>query len=317
MPSLFFQARVRPLPFFAIAFCMALSHSFQVCAQEAVAPAKSEVVYEWDAYYSDVDYNIPLTDKPVPTITSRNETVFYHELVKGSLIPRYMLLEASVYPMPILGTYLKTHTPELYKDGNIGNGSFNIIESLTTGFQEPWAVSAFFGNVAKLQRPGDKGETNNYGYTGYLFSAGTKHIKDNSLVSDDWLEMEWKIKGKIESEEEKLSWSFRVGAKLNKNHEVNNVNYIKLFRSNTELQYFAWSWLQNTSMDFSLHFLQHGGKLVRSELIAGKKMPLLGRSFIPTFSIGFIWTSPDEYSGALRNTSSNKLTFIIRPSIEF
>ncbi len=316
MPSLSFQARVRPLLLVAIACGMTLLLSASVQAQEEVTAAKPELLYEWDPYYSDVSYNIPLTQKPVPTITSRSESVFLRELLHESLVPQYMLVEASVYPMPIMGTYLKTHQTGFYNSGNVGS-DFNIIESLTAGFQEPWAVSMFFGNVAKLQRPGDKGESNNYGYTGYLFSAGTKHIKNNTMVDDDWGEFEWKIKGKIDRPDEKLAWSFRVGAKFNKNPEVNNVTYVKLHRSNTDFAANYLAWLENSNFDFSLHFLQHTGKLVRSELIVGKKMPLLGRSYIPTFSFGFIWTSPQEYSGALMTETANKMLLVIRPSIEF
>ncbi len=315
MPSLFFQAHVRPLLLVAILYGISLSYSGSASSQEETV-AKPELLYEWDPYYSDVSYNIPLTNKPIPTITSRSEAVILRELLRDSLIPQYMLLEASVYPMPILGTYLKTYQPGFYNSTSVGD-SFNVIESLTTGFQEPWALSMFFGNVARLKHPGDKETTRNYGYTGYLFSAGSKHIKDNMLVDDDWGEIEWKIKGKIDRPEQKLAWSFRVGGKFNRNHEVNNVTYLKLHRSNTDFAASYLAWLENTNFDFSLHFLQHSGKLVRSELIVGKKMPLLGRSYIPTFSFGFIWTSPDEYSGALRNETFNKMTVVIRPSVEF
>lgn len=315
MPSLSSRPRVRPSLFFAIAFCVALGRSGPLQAQEETA-AKSEMAYELDPYYTNVSYNFALTDKPIPTITSRSETVFYHELVRDSLIPQYMLLEASVYPLPILGTYLKTHRPGFYREADVGE-NLNAIESLTAGFQEPWALSLFVGSVAKLKRPGDKGKATNYGYTGYLLSVGGKHIKNNVLVDDDWAELEWKIKGKIEREEEKLSWSFRVGGKFNSNHEVNNVTYLKLYRSNTEFRNFKLAWLENTNLEFSLHFLQHGGRLVRSELIAGKKMPLLKSKFIPTLNFGFIWTSPEEYSGLLRDSNANKMTFVIRPSVEF
>lgn len=317
MHSLFIRTHTRPFLFFAIACCLAFSCVRTVCAEEdIVGGAKPELVYELDPYYSDIGYNIPLTSKPVPTISSGSEAVIYRELIKGSLIPQYMTLEASVYPMPILGTYLKTHTPGFYNQFDIGS-HFNLIESLSAGFQEPWAVSAFFGNVAKLKRPGDKRQDNNYGYTGYLFSAGAKHIKNNTLVDDDWCELEWKIKGRIDHPDEKLSWSFRIGGKFNQNHDVNNVTFINLHRSNTDLRSPSLTWLENTNFDFRLHFLQHGGKLVRSELIAGKKLPLRDKGYHPILSIGFIWTSADEYAGALKDVNGNKLTLVIRPSIEF
>lgn len=314
--------RLHPIRFFAIACCLVFCCIGSAQANdedddgEEATEAKPEFVHEVDPYYTDVGYNIPLTHKPIPTISSNNEAAILRELLKDSLVPQYMLIEASMYPMPLLGTHLKKHSPDFYKQGDISN-NFNIIESLTAGFQEPWAISLFFGNVAKLKRPKEKRKGNNYGYTGYLLSAGTKHIKSNTLVDDEWFELEWKIKGKMEYYDEKLSWSFRFGGKFNHNHDVNNVTYINLHRSNTNLRSKYLTWLENTNFDFRLHFLQQGGKLVRSELIAGKKMPLLDYKFIPTFSTGFIWTSPDEYSGVLKDATANKLTFVIRPSVEF
>src|SRR5271169_2625970 len=88
-------------------------------SQSNTESSQAEVVWEWDPYYTDVGYNIPLTRKPIPTIVSDNEAVIYSKLIEGSLIPRYMVLEASVYPMPVLGTYLNTHTPGFYKQGDI------------------------------------------------------------------------------------------------------------------------------------------------------------------------------------------------------
>ncbi len=296
--------------------CAILLCSNVLQAQEEET-AKAEMVYELDPYYSDVGYNLPLASKPIPTIESGSEAVIYRELIKGSLIPRYMLLEASIYPMPILGTYIKSHAPGFYKQADLGKSGFNLIESLTAGFQEPWAVSAFFGNIAKIKRPGDVHQSDNYGYTGYLFSFGGKHIRNNVLIEDDWCELEWKIKGRIDRPDEKLDWSFRIGGKFNRNHDVNNVTFVSLHRNNTDLHSSYLAWLENTNFDFRLHFLQHGGKLVRSELIAGKKMPLKGKGYTPTLSIGFIWSSPDEYAGPLRDTNKDKLTLVIRPSVEF
>ncbi|MBU0689749.1 MAG: hypothetical protein KJ850_01130 [Gammaproteobacteria bacterium] len=285
-------------------------------AQAQEEAAHAEFVYEFDPYYTNAGYNIPLTDKPIPTIESGSEAVIYRELIKDSFIPRYMTLEASLYPMPIMGTWLKTHHRGFYDSAAIGK-NFNIIESLTAGFQEPWAVSLFFGNVAKLKRPGEKRIGNNYGYTGYLFSMGEKHIKNNLMVEDHWFELEWKIKGQLDYTDKKLSWSFRGGAKFHNNVEVNDVYYVALSRSNTELHSPGLDWLDNTTADFRVHFLQQSGKLVRAELIVGKKLPLPEKDYTPTLSAGFIWTSPYEYAGSLRSITDDTLTFVIRPSIEF
>ncbi len=295
------------------------THSEETHVEKAKAGdvSKTELVFEADPYYTNLDYNIPLTSKPIPTITSDNEAVIYSDLIEGSLIPRFMVLEASVYPLATLTTAIKSHSPNLYRQGEIGHTGINVFESATVGFQEPWAVSAFFGNVAKLERPNEQRQGNNYGYTGYLFSAGSKHIKNNMLVSDDWYEFEWKIKGKIDYPDEKLSWSFRIGGHFNTNKDVNDVTYISLHRSNLDLHYSFLEWLENANYDLRMHFLQHGGQMVRLELIAGKKIPMPQWGYAPTLDIGFVWTSPNEYSGALRDTRGNTTTLLFRPSIEF
>jgi hypothetical protein len=279
--------------------------------------SKSELAFELDPYYTTVDYNVPLSNKPIPTITSDSEAVIYSELIKDSLIPRFMVLEASIYPLATLGSYVKSHSPHLYRQGEIGQSGVNLFESATAGFQEPWAVSAFFGNVAKLQRPKEQRQGNNYGYTGYLFSAGNKHIKNNTLIADDWYELEWKIKGKLDYAEEKLSWSFRAGGRYNSNKGVNNVAYVSLHRSNLDFRVPFLKWLENANYDLRMHFLQHGAQMVRLELIAGKKMPIQGWRYTPTLDIGLVWTSPNEYSGTLRDTQGNRTTLVFRPSVEF
>ena len=278
---------------------------------------KIEVTWDLDPYYSDVDLNVPLTDKPIPTITSDSEAVIYRDLIEGSLIPRYMLLEASVYPMPVFGTYLKSHTPGTYREGEISHTGVNVIESATAGFQEPWALSAFFGNIANLVRPGEEQGKNNLGYTGYLLSVGAQHIKDNVLIQDKWYEMEWKVKGDLNDQGEKLSWSFRVGAKFNANPYITDLTYVGIHRTNLDFNQPFLSWLKNSDVDLQVSFSQHGGQVLREELVFGKKYPFPNLGYSITLDTGFIWDSPDEYSGPLRTDPKSTLTLVLRPGLEF
>ena len=279
--------------------------------------SEAEVIWEWDPYYTYVDINIPLTSKPIPTITSDSETMIYRDLIEGSAIPRYMLLEASVYPMPALGSYLKKHAPGFYEHGQIGNGGINVFDSLTAGFQEPWAVSVFFGNIAKLVRPGETRTGSNMGYTGYLVSAGSKHIKNNMLIDDNWYELEWKIKGKRDYPDEKLGWSFRFGWKFNSNPNITDVKYFSIHRSNLDHRATFLRWLKNSALDLKVQFSHHGGHVVRAEFIIGKKYPVDGKGYTPTMDVGFVWESPSEYAGTLRDRNKSSLTLLFRPSIEF
>lgn len=280
--------------------------------------SKVDFMWELDPYYTDFGVNIPLTSKPIPTIRSTSEQVIYSELIQGSLIPRYMLIEASVYPMPLLGTYLKENEPDFYGKGRVGHhSSVNIIESATAGFQEPWAVSAFFGNIAKIVRPGEQRMGSNVGYTGYLISAGGKHIKNNDMIDDNWLELEWKIKGKVDYPDEKLGWSFRVGTKLHENDLIADVIYVSVFRSNLNAHIPFLDWISNSALDVRMHFAKETGHLIRQEYVVGKKYPKVGQSYTPTLDIGVVWSSPEEYSGVLRTTNANTLTLVFRPSVQF
>ena len=290
---------------------------YESAAEKNKDASNAEVVWEWDPYYTNVGINIPLTNKPIPTITSDSETVIYRNLIKDSAIPRYMTIEASVNPMPVAGTYLKTHAPGFYSQGQIGHGGINIFDSITAGFQEPWAISIFFGNIAKLERPGEKRTGTNIGYTGYLFSTGKKHIKSNTLVDDDWYELEWKIKGKLDYMDEKMSWSFRFGGKFHANLDITDVFYFSIHRSNLDHHAPFLHWLKNSSIDLKVHFSQHGGQVVREEIIFGKKYPIEGKSYSATLNFGFVWESPDEYIGVLKDRNRSSWTLVARPSLEF
>ncbi len=296
----------------------------KVYAEEATEPSPgleegnlAELVWEFDPYYTNVGWYKPLTSESIPTITSDSEIDILRQLVQGSAIPRYMLLEASVYPMPVMGSYLKRNETDFYNQGRIGHSGINFFQSATAGFQEPWAVSAFFGNIATLVRPGETRKGSNFGYTGYLLSAGSKHIKDNELINDNWYELEWKIKGKRNFPKDKMQWSFRAGGKFHDNPDITNVVYIAVNRSNLNSNYPFLSWINNAVIDMKVHYSQIDGQLIRAEAIVGKKYPLQDKSYTPNLRVGVIWASPNEYSGELLSRNKGLITLVIRPSIEF
>lgn len=279
--------------------------------------SKSELALETAPYDTDIGYNIPLTSRPIPTISSEKEMDIYRDLITGSLLPRYMTLAADVNPAVLSAIYIKSHSPWLYRNGNLGPTGINVFESVAAGFQEPYALSAFFGNVAKLRRPGDTRIGNNYGYTGYSFSGGNRHIKDMRLIQDNWYELEWKVAGKMEYPDEKLSWSFRVGAKKHSNRNIVDVVYLSLARSNMGFNLPFLSWMDNANLDIKLYFSQYSGQIVREEYLVGKKYPLSWLGGAPTLDFGLIWTSPGEYTGLLRTRTISTWTLVYRPSIEF
>lgn len=284
--------------------------------KEPSRKAEIELDYELDQYYSNLGLYIPLTDKAIPDVGEADEIKVYRGLFLNSLTPRFMLLETSIFPMPILGTYIKTNHREFYNDAGFGN-DLNFIASVTAGFQEPYSVSLFFGDVVKFEKPGEIRYGTNKGYMGYLFTIADQHIKDNVLINDKSLEMEWKLKGERNFSDEKLSWSFRIGSKLNENKDIADAVYLGLKRSNLDFNSSALSWLKNSSFDFRWDFGLKDGNILKQEYIIGKKLPLKNYRFALKLDVGMIWQSIKSYSGTLQDRDRDNFTIVFRPNLQF
>lgn len=278
---------------------------------------KAETTWNLGPYDASLAVNIPLGDKPIPTIQSDNYAVIFRELMEDSLVPHYMQLQADAYPVPLLATWLKSHSPHTYQKGDLANTGVNLVESSSTSYQDPWAVSAFFGNIANLQLPGEAQANNNIGYSGWLIGGGAQRLKDNELIQDKWYKLEWQIRGDLKGEDEKLSWNFRVGSKFNANPYIADVTYIGIERNNLNFKQPFLGWLNNSHFDLELSFSHDGGRIVREQFIVGKKYPFPDRGYAITLDTGLVWDSAFEYSGPLRDSPKSDLTLVFQPSIEF
>ena len=281
------------------------------------APVGASFDYELDAYYSNVSVEIPLTDEPVPEGGTLSEWEVYRKLFLDSFHPRVLLFEASVYPMPVLGTYIKDHSPDTYDSFTVGNTGINVLETLTAGFQEPWAVSAFIGSEIDFTRDDQKRAGTNKGYMGYLVSYGAKHIKDNVLIDDPWWEFEWKLKGERERADEHLVWSFRTGLKNHSNQDISDILYVGARRSNLDFKAKFLSFLENSSFDASLELTQDHLEFARMDFVIGKKYPFKDKGFALALDIGVIYEKNIKYLGVLQDLQSDNVTLVIRPNIEF
>ena len=272
---------------------------------------KAEVVTEWGAYYSSIGLYVPISDDPFPDGGRLEEAEVYKQLFERSWRPNVVAFEASVYPMPVLGVWLRKEHATFYDIAP------SIVQAVTAGFQEPWAVSAFFGSQMKFTRPGETERGTNRGYMGYLVSAGTKHIKSNVLIADDWLELEWKLKGERMFNQERLSWSFRAGGRYNSNRDIADTFHLGLRRSNLDFRSPFLSWLDNSRIDLLTEVAVDGLTLLRQEVIFGKKYPMESRKFAWEFDFGVIYERASKYSGELAPLAKTSLTLVFRPNIVF
>ncbi|HBA27435.1 MAG TPA: hypothetical protein DCY98_08615 [Nitrospinae bacterium] len=273
--------------------------------------------YEIDPYYSSIDLFISLTDKPIPDVGEKEEVEIYKDLLYSSHIPQFLLLEASVNPLPSLGVYLKDRNLDTYNRGEI-SPNFNLIKAMTAGFEEPHALSVFFGNVLNFVTPGEDRLYGNKGYMGYLFSMGNYHIKDNVLINDNWYEIEWKIKGDRKTPTSRLNWSFRIGGKLHENTEIRNILYFSIRRSRIDYEASPAAILRNSGFEYTADVSTKNYDVMRHYFFVDKKWPWkrIGTAF--SIAVGFVWESDQKYSGSLKEKGKrDDFQFILRPNISF
>lgn len=274
-------------------------------------------VFEPDAYYTNVELIIALTEAPIPQLGEMTESDIYRTLLsRAAILPQFLVLEASVNPMPYFGTYLKEHERSIYERAQV-SGDFNWIKALTAGFEEPYAISLLAGNVINFSVT-DSRDVKGIGYSGYLVSAGNYHIKDNELIKDDWWELEWKIKGDRKSPVKKLNWSFRIGAKTHGNPDITDVIYLGFRRSRVDYKQEGSSLLNNSGFEYTFDMDRRSFKSIRHYFFVDKKWPIENRQIAFSLATGFVWESKRKYSGALSAGRENDdFQFILRPNIEF
>lgn len=294
---------------FAISALIILSRSTDVSAINTVE-------FEFDPYYTNAGYFISLTEEEIPKITDAKEGYLYQHMLHSILSkPRFFLIEASVNPLPIVGVHLKRHHTDFYNKSQV-NDDLNIIQALTEGFEEPYALSLFLGSVVQFIRPGESEDISNKGYTGYLLSVGDKHIVRNIQVDDNWYEFEAKIKGDQEFKNKSLSWSLRTGIKIHSNENIADVIHFGLRRNHLDTALTKPSFIDNSDIEYKIKFDKDTFKLVEQELFINKKWHIgFSEKSVFSFGVGFILEN-GKYSGAL-STNASDFRLIFRPNLNF
>lgn len=276
----------------------------------------ADLDWEADLYYSNVSLNIPLTATPIPQIADEGELEVYGKLWLNAFTPRFMLLEAAVMPLPLAGAGIREYAKDFYNIADIGRNQ-NVIQWLTAGFEEPYAFSLFLGDMVKFTKPGEERLSSNKGFMGYLFSYSNQHIRNNVLIPDHSLEAEWKMKGERNFRDEKLSWSFRVGAKMHENPNIANTVYVGFRRSNLDFRVNPFDFLRNTTFDVRWDVGMKQVALLRQEYVLGKKYPIKSWGVALKLDVGVIWEDPSRYTGPLRDTNASNFSLVLRPNILF
>ncbi len=272
-----------------------------------------EIDYELDPYYSNIGVFIPLKNEAIPTVALKNERDIYLGLLKDALTPSFFVIEISVNPLPILGVYLKKHQASFYNDAQLSD-NLNLIEVFTEGFEEPYALSFFLGNVIKFTLP-DETELKsiNKGFSGFLVSIGDQHIRSNTLYDDHWMEVEWKLKGDRRIGDIYHSFSFRAGIKNHDHKNIENSYYFGIRREFFNSKVKKYGFFENIGIDFRMDFSQKTNNRIQSELFIDKRWPTPNAEI----SIGFGFKKvKDKYLNELSDLNQD-FQLILRPGISF
>jgi hypothetical protein len=270
---------------------------------------------ELDPYYSNAGYYQAIDNEPIKDVGKMSELNLYKHLIFSYQKPKFFLVEASVNPLPIVGVYLKKEHKETYDDAHVTN-EFNYIKTLTAGFEEPYALSFFLGNVVTFSAPNEQRESQNKGYFGYLLSIGNKHIKDNELIDDNWYEIEVKVKGDRDFTDSKLGYSFRFGIKVHNNHNIQDIYYVGLRRSMTDFIH-KNDFTKNFGFDVRSDFSQKNNVPIR-HLVLFEKSFHNNSDYAFSVKTGFVWENNQKYLNKLqREEKDSNYQFIIQPTFVF
>jgi len=304
---------------FSACLCCAVILLLPVCraaAQEEGKRTQTEI--ELDPYYTSIGWYRTLTSKPIPDLGEKTEWEIYSELLKKAYLPRTIVFELSVNPLPCLGTYIRKQAPDFYDRADVNN-DFNLLEAITAGFEDPWAASVFLGNVVEFESVKNAYLGKRHGYAGFLASVGNFNIKQNQMIQDNWLETEIKLKGEQLLKDRALRWSFRVGYKHHGNVDIADAMYIGIRRSRTDFEGTKNFFLNNTGIEYVLDMSHVTMEPLQHFLMVDKKFPVEGKRFAFSLGLGLVWTSGKKYSGSLSDvgTQGSYTQFLIRPNIEF
>ncbi len=270
-----------------------------------------------DPYYTAFGMYNCLIAEEMEHLRGKTESQIYTHLLKKIYLPRILVFEISLNPMPYGGTVIKKHYNSFYNDTQVSE-SLNLIKAVTAGFEEPWAFSIFLGNVVSFDSIKNNFSGKRKGYSGLLIDMGNQHIKDNSLISDKWIQSEFKLKGEQILTDRSLTWSFRVGSKFHAHREISDSFFLGFRRSRTDFKQSGSFWTNNSGFEYASYFSQDKFKPIKHIFMVDKKFPFKNSRKAFSLGLGFMWESDNKYSGnlAARGTSTN-FQFLIRPNLEF
>ncbi|TBR17559.1 hypothetical protein EPO15_16620 [bacterium] len=287
-------------------------------AAPAHALGKPEYELELDPYYSAAAMTVAFSSGAAEG-KADEEFSTYRDLTRQALLPKFAILEASVNPLPLLGVGYRAVSEDAYRRAKV-TPSLNYIDAVTTGFEEPYALALFLGNVTDFSKGLKTSGHKRKGYVGYLASLGNFHIMESLVLPDNWAELEAKIKGDLVTEKRKMSFSFRVGGKLHSNREVTDTLYFGIKRDRIDYVKTPLSALLSSGLMYRADFRSGDWRPMSHFVLLEKNFPFAYKARKLTFSLGlgYQWLSKEKYTGSLAARRLRpEARFLLRPNVKF
>lgn len=278
--------------------------------------------------FASIYFNMKRLQKPVALQKGAEEEIYFR-LGQRLIFPSYLLFQITGYPLSALSSYLETDHYDSYEQFNIFE-DFNLLRSVGVGFEEPYAFSLFLGNIlflAYADSAENRLKQSGSALAGFLISSGRHQIYNNIYLYDNWYQIELMLIGNLaEPKRRKISWNFRLGAKLHQNEHLRDVFTLTIERSHTDWRSPSWTLAKNSIFKYQAHLPIPSSKdstPATSHLITyGKRVPLnlFQKKIFLVLGVGVRWEWVKLYHHDLNQFDpepESQLIWLIQPNLEF
>jgi hypothetical protein len=288
----------------------------------------SQVTFDVYKPYGSIYFKFRRTEKPF-VMQPGNEREIYSQLVRRLLVPTYFLLQGTAYPLAALSSLLETDHLRLYNRFQTPF-DLNVVRTIGAGYEEPYAISLFLGNILLLVhsdslKPGLR--QSGSALAGFLISGGYHQIHNNIYFPDRFYQVELMLIGNFkEPRQRRLTWNFRLGAKIHQKEFLRDMITVSVERSHSDWRYRGWSPIRNAIFKYQGYFPAPNSENKTPaglQLISvGKKFPISvwQRKLLVILAAGVRWEWVLPYHHEFQRFADwpvKQLTWLVQPNIEF
>jgi hypothetical protein len=252
-------------------------------------------------------------------VEKMSELQLYLTLLKRSLDPKYILVQVTGNPMINFSSWFERKHSIHYEKFKIAE-NFNVLEVLSAGYQEPYSMSLFLGDLMPFWEKTKEGRKQaGSAVSGFVATFSNRSIVRNILVENNWIDLQWKIKVVKATRQTSISSVFSGGMIFYGSPLFSNALVLDLCRERYSRS--KWNFRDNSSIRLLLKMpiFDRNNRYFKDYF--SENMIDLGVSYpirkFKTLSfslnLGYIWTHIYNEQGI----REQDLQFFIRPNVLF